>query len=109
MTIMPANTWHRYFFVERLNLVEKENDDLKEKLKKIEEKKMKLELYIADVVDDHKRKIADVVDVHKINMDAMRLKNRKIRKYAINKGLVSLCCRSNGYLSCEFDRICCCI
>ena len=35
---------------------------------------MKLELYIADVVDDHK-----------IKMDAMRLKIRKIRKYAINK------------------------
>ena len=59
--------------VERLNLVEMENDDLKEKLKRIEEEKMKLELYIADVVDDHK-----------IKMDAMRLKNRKIRKYAIN-------------------------
>jgi hypothetical protein len=60
--------------VEKLNLVEKENDDLKEKLKKIEEEKMKLELYLADVVDDHK-----------IKMDAMRLKIRKIRKYAINK------------------------
>ncbi len=59
--------------VERLNLVETENDDLKEKLKRIEEEKMKLELYIADVVHDHK-----------IKMDAMRLKNRKIRKYAIN-------------------------
>ena len=47
---------------------------MKEKLKKIEEEKMKLELYIADVVDDHK-----------IKMDAMRLKIRKIRKYAINK------------------------
>ena len=35
---------------------------------------MKLELYIADVVDDHK-----------IKMDAMRLKIRKIRKYAIDK------------------------
>ena len=43
--------------VEKLNLVEKENDDLKEKLKKIEEEKMKLELYIADVVDDHKIKM----------------------------------------------------
>ena len=32
---------------------------------------MKLELYVADIVDDHK-----------IKMDAMRL---KIRKYAINK------------------------
>ena len=46
---------------------------------------MKLELYIADVVDDHKIKIADIVDDHKIKMDAMRLKIRKIRKYAINK------------------------
>ena len=35
---------------------------------------MKLELYVADVVDDHK-----------IKMDAMLLKIRKIRKYAVNK------------------------
>ena len=35
---------------------------------------MKLELYVADVVDDHK-----------IKMDAMRLKIRNIRKYAVNK------------------------
>ena len=34
---------------------------------------MTLELYVADVVDDHK-----------IKMDAMRLKIRKIRKYAID-------------------------
>ena len=47
---------------------------MKEKLKRIEEEKMKLELYLADVVDDHK-----------IKMDEMRLKIRKIRKYAINK------------------------
>ena len=47
---------------------------MKEKLKKIEEEKMKLELYIDDVVDDHK-----------IKMDAMRLKIRKIRKYFNNK------------------------
>ena len=51
----------------------KENEYLKEKLKRIEEEKMKLELYVADVVDDHK-----------IKMDAMRLKIRKIRKYAID-------------------------
>ena len=36
--------------------------------------KRKLELYLADVVDDHN-----------IKMDAMRLKIRKIRKYAINQ------------------------
>ena len=34
---------------------------------------MILDLYVADVVDDHK-----------IKMDAMRLKIRKIRKYAIH-------------------------
>ena len=34
---------------------------------------MELELHVADVVDDHK-----------IQMDAMRLKIRKIRKYAIH-------------------------
>ena len=47
---------------------------MKEKLNRIEEEKMKLELYIADVIDDHKTK-----------MDAMRLKIRKIIKYTINK------------------------
>ena len=47
---------------------------MKEKLKRIEEEKMKLELHVADVVD-----------LHKIQMDAMRLKIRKIRKYAVNK------------------------
>ena len=57
--------------VERLNLVEEENNYLKEK--KIEEEKMILELHVADVVDDHK-----------IKMEKMRLKIRKIRKYAID-------------------------
>ena len=60
--------------VKRLNLVEKENDDLKERLKKAKDENMILELYVADVVDDHK-----------IKMGAMRLKIRKIRKYAIDK------------------------
>ena len=57
---------------------EKENNDLKAKLKRSEnlrlqclEEKMKLELDIADVVAKHK-----------IKMDAMRL---KIRNYAIHK------------------------
>ena len=57
--------------VERLNLVEEENNLLKEI--KIEEDKMILELHVPDVVDDQK-----------IKMDAMRLKIRKIRKYAIH-------------------------
>ena len=43
---------------------------MKEKLKIIEDEKRKLELHVADVVDDHK-----------IQMDVMRL---KIRKYDIN-------------------------
>ena len=60
--------------VEKLNFVEKENDYLKKKMKRIEDEKMKLELYVADVVD-----------VHKIKMDAMRMKIRKITKYAVNK------------------------
>ena len=59
--------------IERLNLVERENEDLKEKLKRIEGEKMELELHVADIVDDHK-----------IKMEKMRLKIRKIRKYAIH-------------------------
>ena len=54
-------------------MVEKENVYLKEKLKRVEGEKIKLELYVADVVDDHK-----------IKMDAMRLNIRKIKKYAIH-------------------------
>uniref|UniRef100_A0A8I7B6C4 Uncharacterized protein n=1 Tax=Hordeum vulgare subsp. vulgare TaxID=112509 RepID=A0A8I7B6C4_HORVV len=60
--------------VKKLNLVEKENEYLKEKLKRIQEEKMKLELYVAEVVDDHK-----------IKTDAMRLKIRRIINYALNK------------------------
>ena len=37
---------------------------------------MELELHVADVVSDHK-----------IKMEKMRLKIRKIRKYAIDRGL----------------------
>ena len=43
-------------------------------MKRIEEEKIKLQLYDADVTNDLK-----------IKMDAMRLKIRKIRKYDINK------------------------
>ena len=64
-----------------LNLFEKENNDLKAKLKRSEdlrlqclEEKMKLDLKLADVVDDHQ-----------IKMDAMRLKIKKIRKYVISQ------------------------
>ena len=44
-------------------MVEKENNYLKEKLQRVEEEKMKLELHVADVVDDHM-----------IKMDVMLLK-----------------------------------
>ena len=46
---------------------------MKGKIKRIEEEKMTLELYVADVVNDHK-----------VKMDAMHLKIRKIRKYIIH-------------------------
>ena len=46
---------------------------------------MKLDFKLADIVDEHEFKLADVVDTHEIKMDAMRLKIRKIRKYAIHK------------------------
>ena len=81
--------------VEKLNLVERENEDLKEKLKRIEREKMDLQLHVADVVDDHK-----------IKMEKMRLKIRKIRKYVIDS---EAWCWINCYLSCDLDRICCCI
>ena len=74
--------------VERLNLVEKENDDLKKEnddLKKefkiIEDEKMTLELDVAEIVDVHKREI----EYHNKKMDEMRLKLKRIRKYAINQ------------------------
>ena len=54
-------------------MVEKENNYLKKKLKRIEEEKIELELHVADVIDDHK-----------IKMEKMCLKIRKIRKYAID-------------------------
>ena len=85
-----------------LNLFEKENNDLKAKLKRSEdlrlqclEEKMKLEFDLADVVDKHK-----------IKMDAMRLKIRKIRKYAIHtEAWYHYAVGSIG----TYDRICCCI
>ena len=86
MTIIPTNVTQILFsqevvepeiptdpLVERLNLVEEENNYLKEKIRKIEEKKMIWELHVADVIDDHK-----------IKRDAMQLKIKKIRKYAIH-------------------------
>ena len=53
---------------------------MKEKIKRIEEEKMTLELYVAGVIDDHKMKM----NAMRLKMDAMRLKLKKIRKYAID-------------------------
>ena len=41
---------------------------------------MTLELYVADVIEDHKMKM----NAMRLKMDAMRLKFKKIRKYAID-------------------------
>ena len=53
---------------------------MKEKIKRIEEEKMTLEFFIADVVDDHKMKM----NAMRLKMGAMRLKIKKIIKYAID-------------------------
>ena len=60
--------------LERLDIGEKENHELKQKLKKLEEDKMILDLYFAEVVDDHKRQ-----------MEKKRLQLKRIRRYAINQ------------------------
>uniref|UniRef100_A0A8I6X9S0 Uncharacterized protein n=1 Tax=Hordeum vulgare subsp. vulgare TaxID=112509 RepID=A0A8I6X9S0_HORVV len=77
----PEIPTHIEILVEKLNLVEKENKYLKEKLKIIEDKNMELELHVADVINDRKMKI----DAMRLKMDAMRLKIRNITKYAISK------------------------
>ena len=53
---------------------------MKEKIKRIEEEKMTLDLYVDNVIDDHKMKM----NAMRLKMDAMRLKRKKIRKYAID-------------------------
>ena len=47
---------------------------MKEKIKRIEEEKMTLELYVADVVDDHKMKM----NAMRLKMDGMCLKLRRL-------------------------------
>ena len=46
----------------------------KKKIKRIEEEKMKLELYVADVIDDHKMKM----NAMRLNMDAMAWSLRRL-------------------------------
>uniref|UniRef100_A0A8I6Y6Z8 Uncharacterized protein n=1 Tax=Hordeum vulgare subsp. vulgare TaxID=112509 RepID=A0A8I6Y6Z8_HORVV len=84
----PEIPTHIKKFVDKLNLVEKENKYLKKKLKIIEDKNMELELHVADVIDDRKMKIDAMrlkMDAMRLKMDEMRLKIRNIRKYAIDK------------------------
>uniref|UniRef100_A0A8I6Y1Q1 Uncharacterized protein n=1 Tax=Hordeum vulgare subsp. vulgare TaxID=112509 RepID=A0A8I6Y1Q1_HORVV len=91
----PEIPTHIEILLEKLNLVEKENKYLKEKLKIIEDKNMELELHVADGIDDRKMKIDAMLlktdaqrlmmDAMRSKMDEMRLKIRNIRKYAIDK------------------------
>ena len=48
---------------------------MKENIKRTEEEKMTLELYVVDAVDDHKMKM----NAMRLKMDAMRVKLKKIR------------------------------
>ena len=75
-----------------LNLFEKENNDLKEKLKRSEdlrlqclEEKMELDLKIADIDDAHGVELADVVATYEMKMDVMRVKLKKFRNYVISQ------------------------
>jgi hypothetical protein len=67
----------------------KENDELKAKLKISEdlrlEEKRKMEVKLANIVDEHQFKLADVIDAYEIKLDAMRLKLKKFRSYAISQ------------------------
>uniref|UniRef100_A0A8I7BC65 Uncharacterized protein n=1 Tax=Hordeum vulgare subsp. vulgare TaxID=112509 RepID=A0A8I7BC65_HORVV len=91
----PEIPTHVEILVGKLNLVEKENKYLKEKLKIIEDKNMELELHVADVIDDRKMKRDAMrmkmdamrlkMDGIRLKMDEMRLKIRNIRKYVIDK------------------------
>ena len=57
--------------LEKIDLVDKGNQTLKELVKELEEDKMVLELHVADIIHDHK-----------IKMETTRL---KIRRYTIDK------------------------
>uniref|UniRef100_A0A8I7BBB7 Uncharacterized protein n=1 Tax=Hordeum vulgare subsp. vulgare TaxID=112509 RepID=A0A8I7BBB7_HORVV len=84
----PEIPTHLEMLLEKLTLVEKENKYLKEKLKIIEDKKMEMELHVAEVIDDRKMKIDAMwlkMDAIRLKMDEMRSKIRNIRKYAIDK------------------------
>ena len=62
---------------------------LEEKLKRSEEERMNLEFKLADVIDENEIKIETMFKAmrldQEIKMNAMRLKFKKIRKYAISQ------------------------
>ena len=75
---MPADL---HFVVARLNTVEEENKELKEKLNKLVEVKMLLELSSTDTIEVQKT----TIDAQEIKLDEYRSKLQKIRRYAIDK------------------------
>ena len=68
---------------------EKEISDLKEQLKRSEEEKMNLQFQLADTIDENEIKIETMYKTMRLDqetkMNAMRLKVKKIRKYAISQ------------------------
>ena len=68
---------------------EKEISDLKEQLKRSEEEKMNLQFQLADTINENEIKIETMYKTMRLDqeskMNAMRLKLKKIRKYAISQ------------------------
>ena len=68
---------------------EKEINDLKEQLKRSEEAKTNLQFQLADAIDENEIKIETMYKTmrldQEIKMNAMRLKLKKIRKYAVSQ------------------------
>ena len=59
---------------------------MKEKIKRIEEEKMTLELYVADAIDDHKMKM----NAMRLKMDAMRLRRLENMSLIMRLGIIML-------------------
>ena len=70
-----------HLVVARLNIVEEEKKELKEKLDKAVEVKMLLELSAADTINVQQT----IIDAQEIKLDEYRSKLRKMRRYAIDK------------------------
>ena len=70
-----------YLVVVRLNIVEQEKKELKEKLDKAVEVKILLELSAADTINIQQT----IIDAQEIKLDEYPLKLRKMRRYAIDK------------------------